>query len=376
MFLKIPVGILVSDLIGLLIIANLIINKRYKINKVIIIAFSFFLFGGFLGMFQSPDIVRSLKGIIQQALVIFMLYPVMKNYIKDDLSFNKVLIYYKNGVLFLSILIVLYYIFNIDIGVVSTAYARSRTIIGDTGPNVVARILVIGALITLYFTQIRSIEKNKYKLYIEFLIISFGVFSTASVSGVLLLTIGVVWVLYRYNLKRDTKNIKRLFLFFLLGILIIIFSYNQYDIVRVKIDNTLQRVNIAFFTYDDIKSNNRVLLLTGFTEYIGRYWIFGIGYSNSNYLAEKTIHFPLIAAIVEVGIIGFMGVFIMYFYPIYRIFKGRKTVQFDIATILSVLIIIGDMIQPNPNYRSTWFAILLPLMLIKTYHKEVFEVKT
>lgn len=378
-FFKGPFGILVSDFIGLIIIMNLFIKRKYLINRTMSIAFLLFLIGSTMGMFQSPDITRSIKGIAQQSLVIFMLYPIMKNYVKSELTLKTVLTYYKNGVLLVSVFIVLFFWFNIDIGIVDTAFARSRTIIGDTGPNVVARLISIGALISLYFTQHNKSRKNRFKYYIEFIIMTYGVFSTASVSGLLILGFGTIWILYRYNLKKDSRNIKRLILILALAVFIGIFSYNRYDFVRYEVDRAVQRASFTFSLEEGYKlaspQNTRLSLLSGFTNDLAKHWLFGVGYSNSNYLAEKTIHFPLVAALVEVGIIGFIGVFLMYSYPIYKVYTRKKMVRWDLTSILAFLIIAGDMIQPNPNYRFTWFAILLPLVITKNLNQDYCEVK-
>ncbi|MDN6162239.1 MAG: hypothetical protein L0I79_05650, partial [Atopostipes sp.] len=94
-----------------------------------------------------------------------------------------------------------------------------------------------------------------------------------------------------------------------------------------------------------------------------------------NYLVGTVIHFPLLAALVEIGLIGFFGILIMYFYPIYMIFKRKRIVRWDVTSVLSVLIILGDMIQPNPNYRFTWFAILLPVVIFTSKEKYKYKRK-
>lgn len=378
-FLKIPSGILVSDIVGIIIIVNLFMKRRYYMNRILFFSFLFFLIGSIFAMFQNPDIIRSVKGLLQQALVIFMLYPIMKYYIKNTSYLNKVLNLYKNGALLITLLIILYHFFSIDFGIVDTAFARSRTVIGDTGPNVVARILVIGALISLYFSQIIRNENFISRYYFEFVALIYGVFSTASVSGVLLLGIGTLLVLYRYNLKKDYKNIKRILALSSLGVTMFLFLYNKLAFVQYEVARFRERF-FSTFRFEDglassFSSNTRLTLLSSFMDNIDKYFIFGIGYNNSNYISYQTIHFPLVAALVEIGIIGFIGVLLMYSYPIYKVFTNCKISRWNISSILAILIILGDMIQPNPNYRFTWFAILLPLISIDKYRFRDKEVK-
>lgn len=378
-FIKTPFEVQVSDLIGLVIVINLLIKQRFFMNRIMSIGFFLFFIGAIFGMFQSPDIIRNVKGITQQALVIFMLYPVMSYYITNNYRLNSVLRLYKNGALLLAILIILYHFFNLDFGVVDTAFAKSRTIIGDTGPNVVARIFVIGSMISLYFSQTMMKRNTTWKYYVEFLLMVYGVFSTASVSGVILLEIGSLMVLYRYNFKKDYRNQKRVLIISSIGMIVFTYMYNKLAFVQYEVMRFSERFSSTFSINNSVSSsfssNTRLALLDGFTNNIDKYLIFGIGYNNSNYIFHQTIHFPLVAAIIEIGIVGFLGVLVMYLYPMYRIIIRDKLTRWNITSILSVLIFLGDMIQPNPNYRFTWFAILLPIVSIYNSKNHPNEVK-
>lgn len=375
-FITLPGGLLFSDLIGIILVVKMMFKNKYRVGLPLLIAFYFFLMGSLLGMIRSPDDLRSVKSIIQQTLVILVLYPVMKNYLNDCSNLKKVLNVYKNGVLILAFFIISFYLSGNTFGITNTVFASSRIAIGGTGPNVIARVLVIGALITLYFSQVGFKYRSSVIWYLQFFVISFGILTTLSISGILLWVIGSIWLLYVYNSKKNIKNFSRLLVIGGAGLLVMIFLYMRVDFIQDEIEMVLQRVNSAVgVNFHSIMNNTRLILLRDFLDYLGDYWILGVGYSNSNYLVGTVIHFPLLAALVEIGLIGFFGILIMYFYPIYMIFKRKRIVRWDVTSVLSVLIILGDMIQPNPNYRFTWFAILLPVVIFTSKEKYKYKRK-
>ena len=116
--------------------------------------------------------------------------------------------------------------------------------------------------------------------------------------------------------------------------------------------------------------HGRLSELSVIAENFFRYSLVGIGYGCSGYYTGVTIHFPLISAWVETGILGFASCCFLYGYPAWCAVKLLKRPDYAFFSIISLIMIAGDMVQPNPNYWFTWYAIFLPCIAYLCHSKE------
>lgn len=355
-FLNVSLVLTFAAVLGVFIALYSIITGKYRINRYMLIVGGLYFFGELLAIISNcPDIGRTLRYTVEKGLVLLVLYPIMSSSINTENKRYMACNLFKTGCLISALFVWIAYFTSIPISFISTAFRTQRLIFADYGPNVIARLFCIGSLIALYQAQI-ELGRKKLFHYAEYIVIGFATVSTISMAGIILFVSGSLVVFCMYN-----KGIKRFGVVKFIAILICIIicgvlAYFNVSAVRTNVDKYLYRANL---NQDDI-SNGRLEVLKGFDEHLLKYWLLGAGYACSNYVVGRTIHFPIIAAMIEIGIFGFISVLYQYGSVTMRDFRMlwlKK--KFRFYSVLSLLIIIGDMVQPNPNYLFTWFAIFI-----------------
>lgn len=357
--LQIIANITLTDILGLLVFAKFLLKrKKVYIRMYLLVTALLFYIGALLGLANSNDIIRSFTGILHHSFIMILLPIILFQTTGSQEALKQVLSWYLYGA-FISVGFVLIFIFfGYGFGIVDTVFLTGRVTLTTYGPNVVARLFCIAALITLdrVFEQKRKsamlLELFKYFLFI------FGLFTTVSSSGIGLTAVGSVMI-FCYHLRANIR--KRYFqIFVILSLFIIIgvaltnnYTFNQ------QIDKLIFR-ELTLNSYDQGGLHNRLAQLEGITELLIQYWFFGVGYACSSYETGITIHFPLIASFVETGIFGFISCLLLYAYPWICVLKKPHRKRFSMIGIVMLVIFVGDMIQPNPNYRFTWMALFMP----------------
>lgn len=353
-FLRGPFEVPYSDILGFGLFIVYLLKGKPVIRKSLLFSLLLFWLGATLALFRNQDLATSLKGMIHHTIIILILPVVIFGAIDSEEKILTALKCYIFGTLVDALLVVGYVIFNMDSRFVGSVFLTSRVTI-VYGPNVTARLFCIAALAALYFVLNSDRAKQRIFYLGAFLLFVFCVMTTVSVSGVFLLVVGSVVVLMRFTAGRYRKNIARVLMGIFCMMIIALILYVCIPSIHVQIDK------MAFRILTNREEGN---LLHGRTDFFPlffqnfhEYLIAGIGYSCSYYVYGKTIHFPFFAALVEVGIFGFASLMILYCYPIFCIFKRERYRRWDISAIIAMVILCGDMIQPNPNYRFSWFAI-------------------
>lgn len=362
-FLNITSVLTFAAILGTVIAFWGLITGKYRIDKYMLAVLGLYVVGEALALVNCPDKGRTLRYTVEKGLVLLALYPIMANTLKGPGKWLRACELYKDGCLISALFVWIAYFTGLRISFISTAFSANRLMFANFGPNVAARLFCIGALIAFYKAQIEE-GRRKLRAYAEYAVIGFALATTISMSGILLLALGTVVIFGAYN-----KGVKRFGVVKYVAVILAlcvaaVLAYRFIGAVSAQVDKLIFR---ARANQSDI-SNGRLDFLDGFGSHVLRYWLFGVGYACSNYVVGMTIHFPIIAAIVEIGVFGFFSVLYQYGAVALRnvngiLFGGRER----FPAFLSLLILLGDMVQPNPNYLFTWFAIFLGMVYTKGY---------
>ena len=358
-FVKIFNSIYWIDIFIIFLIFISVIKKNYhlKIHTYLFFNSLLFILSALLSLSKCDNISSSLTQMLQHLIILLPLPVVMRLFLTCSDDIQKSMKFYIAASTILAFLIIISSIIKINIPIISTKFATERIIISNFGPNVIARLFLIAALFAFYFV-VR--EKNSIRIayFIVFLINSYGVVSTISIAGIILLTIGIVWIFVKYTRLPSLKSITRSVGSLLLLLIITSVLYNYHTNIKIIVDKIIYR-ELANRQTEEYDFHGRVVVIDNLDTALFDNFLIGIGYGQSAKIAGQTIHFPLISSYFETGILGLVSMVGLYFYPVWHIFKRKKI---DILSIVAILIFCGDMIQPNPNYRFTWYALYLPTM--------------
>jgi O-antigen ligase len=259
------------------------------------------------------------------------------------------------GALVSSGIIITYFITGYSFGIVEEIFLTNRITLTSYGPNVVSRLFCIAALITYskIFKQsrLRSISIE----ILKFIIFTFCIITTVSTAGVVMTIIGALIIHYKNIISKKTFITSITLL--IIAILFALYIFDN-SFMQQQIDKFILRELINAEDYD---FHGRLIPLDDLISYIIPNFIIGCGYACSNILVGRTIHFPFISALVETGILGLISILMLYAYPWICILKKQeKGKRLNVINAIMFVVFLGDMIQPNPNYRFTWMMIILP----------------
>ena len=191
-------GFTLPMLIAVLYCGFLVIQKRYPLDKYMLFSFCLFIIGEVLSLFQCPDLGKSISNSAQKILILFLLYPLMAASLKNKERIDKSLRLYRIACLIMAAMCLAKQLSIVSFPFIGTKFAAHRLTIGGLGPNVIARMFIIGAFSSLYEAQIHSGKKTAFH-YIECIVITCGVMATISTSGILLFAVGTMWIFLSFN---------------------------------------------------------------------------------------------------------------------------------------------------------------------------------
>ncbi len=351
-----------AAIISLLVVIYLyVVVKKVRTDIYISFVLILFVYGEVLALYNCPDLIKTFVFSGQKLMVLLLLYPAMKYYISDDIEQHEAFRLYCFGCMITGAFVLMSGIFHVSVPFVGYAYKTGRVVLSEFGPNVTARLFCIAAVYMLYRAQVTK-KGEKLRCYLVWLMLSLCLGMTLSISGILLYAIGIVAVYLIFNKGIQKYGIIKLLIIIMFGAAFIYMAYLRIEVFRSLVERVIIRITMTN-TNDDI-SNGRFDGLNNFFELLPKHFLTGIGYGCSSVVSAsgKTIHFPILAAIIETGIFGFISCVILYGVPAFRniyilIQKRGK----NIFCIISLLMILGDMIQPNPNYLFTFFAVFISM---------------
>lgn len=363
-FIKLGNSLTGAVFIGIALCIYYIAKRRYYIDNYMLIVTFLFVGGELLSLFRCTEFSRTISSSIQKLIIILVIYSLMRRLLRSSQSIFAAGSVYKYASLTLAVIALISIIFHINVPFVTTNYRTLRLVIAGHGPNVIARLFCIGAFFALYDAQVAAQIKEKARYYIQYIIFVLAVAATVSLFGILLLAIGTFLIYISFN--RGVRKIGIIKLLIAIGIVVlaIVIAYYKIEYVHNIIDQFIIReeaIRLSDSQNGGFSLHGRTGGLRNYGANAIKYYVVGVGYSCSNNINGQTIHFPILASLLETGVLGLASCLILYGYPIKCACMIWGNKSFRIFGIVSLTIFLGDMVQPNPNYVFTWFGIFLSI---------------
>lgn len=371
-FVKLTASISGAALLGVLICLFGVFAHKYYLDKYILTVSIFFIFGELLALLICEDVSRTVTFSIQKLIVVLVIFPTIMYFLNSDEKLKQGITGYKVGCLVSACFSLLAYMLGISIPFVATKFSTGRLTVAGMGPNVIARMFCIGAFIAFYQAQV-SVGKQKIKNYVEYIVFTLAIMATVSTSGYALLLLGSIILYLKYNEGVHRKGILKIIVVFVCVIALLVFLYNRVPFVRSQVEKFVVREELNRVMDEESEGFSLHGRLEGLGSYSSdaiKHSITGVGYGCSSFLYGRTIHFPILASLIETGIFGLVSCICLYFFPILvsiRIWNNKKYAVFG---IISLVMTLGDMVQPNPNYVFSWFGIFLSISAYRIMTKE------
>jgi O-antigen ligase len=384
----IPIGNIVSRLIGIVLLYVFAINVFIKYNKIyinreIILIITWFLFcilSGLVALNFELVVVKLIT--IFQLLIFFVVGYSVFTESEFKISTLLYLIIFSVFGIFVFGFIAQY---NPDVLVTKN---RITATAGD--PNALS---ILGAFAYLFALYLFQTDKNKVRLLILIpiiVIIMYGVILTQSRQGILLVLIGtilygIIQIIHKYSNSENKQNYI-LKLFFFLIVFVIVISIAVYAFQQTEYSYRIQAF-IAFIKISMQSSNEHLSRIIDYSAYERRQllkygieiWkdhpIFGIGLDNfrviikhynpiGNRLYSHNNYIEILTTIGTLGAIVYYAVYISIFAKLFKLQKlfnigsnELKMIQLFI-TILGCIMVI-ELVTVTYYSKFIWILLLI-----------------
>jgi len=321
--------------------------------------------GFFLSWPYSLNYYDSFLSYLQVIFIFIVIYPIF-TWLIDNNSFIDYALYGLSiTTVFITFFLIMYFLIGFDI-FNDFLYIQkgwgSRFSYGGYEPNITARIMAQCIPILLILAVDSKNLLVKVLNYIFIVLLTLGIILTASRTGLLVLLLGIVAYIF-FSFRIDVnKNLKLLLPIFSF-ILIFIYMANQYPDTFTK---PLDRYYTIFSPNESYSSQERLFVLSKSMEKINYSPFVGYGMGNAHNITGVSVHNPIILSWVEngfFGLIGFVLLYIIFFINIIKDYMNKfynnKTLM--ILSVMTLMMIAGDMFMANSYKRSLWIPSLLYL---------------
>ena len=250
-------------------------------------------------------------------------------------------------------------------------WGAERFSYGDMEPNITARIMgqCIPVALLLYIKKRAFVYKIASILFILLLLAI--IILTASRTGLVIVLLGAFsYILFYYRYK-SSYNIFTLAIYFSILIYFIVFVYQSSPLF---FENALDRYSTIFDSSYSSSSKERIFVLEESFNLINKYPFIGYGFGNSHNITGVSVHNSIIISWLENGILGFIGYSMIYIIILYYVAIGYYNRFFNSSTlmilsVISVMMIAGDMFMANSYKRSLW----VPVIMFVVYFKQLYQ---
>lgn len=375
-FIKVNDTFTGASILGIVLCGVYVLHEQYYVNKYMMLVTLLFVCGELLSITICTDISKTLIYTIQKLIVVLVVYPLMRKMLKTPQSLLASISTYRFTCVAIAVVALFTYIVHANISFIGTKYSMQRLTITGLGPNVIARLFCVGAFIALYEAQIKKSFEEKFLSYMQYIVLVLAIAVTLSTSGIILLVLGTLLIYLSYNEGVRKIGIVKLLIVIAVVLIVFIAVYHKIEFVHSQVTKLIIR-ELSKISMD---AESGGFSLHGRMEGLENYWsnavqylFIGVGYGCSSVINGVTIHFPILASLLETGILGFASCLLLYGHPLKSIYEIWNNKNIRIYGIISLVILIGDMVQPNPNYIFTWFAIFLACCAQNIPYKKMLE---
>jgi len=329
----------------------------------------FLLIGSSLSVVNTFNPSESLTSIVQLLFIFILAYPVLQY----NSNYKTLILLFTFSTLLIVILLSIFSIYGVDLSegmaLLESGWGGRYTF-GANEPNIAARlILQIIPVLLIWIFYTRNLIIGLFAS-IMLLLSTYIVVITASRSAILIFALCLFcFVIFSKKLNNGVfRSVIYGGLIAISSLLLVVMSIADFS----NFIRPLQRYSMIFDMQRSPSSMQRYNVIQLAFDRINQSPLVGVGLENSSGYTETVTHNPLILMWLENGIFGLIGfsmiymIMIMYVYKSYQ-FSFFKDPYLMALSIITVMMVFGDMFMANSYKRYLWLPALLMIVQFTQY---------
>jgi len=377
-FIKLPINFSISDfflLVSMFIVGlNWVYTKNFTSLKqnIFRVPLIFLLIGFSLSIVNTFSPFESFTSMIQLLFIFILAYSVLL-YNSD----HKILIIlFTIPTMLIVIFLTVFSVFGIDLSqgmaLLESGWGGRYTF-GANEPNIAARlILQITPVLLIWIFYSRN-WMTGICASIMLILSAYIVVVTASRSAILIFALGLICFVI-FSKKLNDKSFKTMIyggLVIISSLILVVLSKSDFS----DFSRPLQRYSTIFDIQRSPSSMQRYNVIQLAFDKINQSPLVGVGLENSSGYTGTVTHNPLILMWLENGLFGLIGFLMIYIIMIIYVFKSYQRSFFKdpylmALSIITVMMVFGDMFMANSYKRYLWLPALLMIVQYSQFRNE------